>query len=139
MVGIPAWGGRRPSIWLLYLDYDHSIKLYVTGAMADQRQLYRVAIDRTGEVRRGDQAYTCHVIDLTEHGVRLQINGAFLTGDRLQLEFALTDIDLLSCTIQVTNRRPPYIGAVILQMAPDQQRLLSRFIEQVNALNMSGF
>src|SRR5215813_12336653 len=87
-----------------------------TGAMSDQRQLYRVAIDRTGQVRRGDQAYSCHVIDLTEHGVRLQLNGTFLAGDELQLEFALTDVDLLACTIQVTNRRPPYIGATIVQM-----------------------
>jgi hypothetical protein len=107
--------------------------------MSDQRQLYRVAIDRTGQVRRGDQVYSCHVIDLTEHGVRLQLNETFLAGDELQLEFALTDVELLACTIQVTNRRPPYIGAVIVHMAPDQQKRLSSFIEQVNALNMIGF
>jgi hypothetical protein len=107
--------------------------------MADQRQLYRVAIDRTGQIRRGDQAYSCHVIDLTEHGVRLQIDETFLTGDELQLEFALTDVDLLACRIQITNRRPPYIGAAIVQMAPDHQKRLSSFIEQVNALNMTGF
>ena len=107
--------------------------------MTDQRQLYRVAIDRTGQVRRGDQAYPCHVIDLTEHGVRLQITEVFRAGDELQLEFALTNAEVLACTIQVTNRRPPYIGAVIVQMAPDQQKRLSSFIEQVNALNMTGF
>jgi hypothetical protein len=106
--------------------------------MTDQRQLYRVPIDRAGQVRRGGQAYSCHVIDLTEHGVRLQINGTFQAGDELQLEFALTDVDRLACTIQVTNRRPPYIGAAIVQMAPDQQKRLSRFIEQVNTMNMGG-
>jgi hypothetical protein len=107
--------------------------------MADQRQLYRVAIDRTGQVRRGDKAYTCQIVDLTEHGVRLEINGTFLTGEKLQLEFALTDADLFACTIQVTNCRPSYIGAVIVQVAPEQQKRLTRFIEQVNALNMAGF
>ncbi len=107
--------------------------------MTDQRQLYRVAIDRTGQVRRGSQAYPCHVIDLTEHGVCLQMTEMFRAGDELQLEFALTNVDMLACTIQVTNRRPPYIGAAIVQMAPDQQKRLSSFIEQINALNMTGF
>ena len=107
--------------------------------MTDQRQLYRVAINRTGQVRRGRQAYSCLVIDLTEHGVRLQAEGAFTAGEELHLEFALTDLDPLACTIQVTNRRPPYMGAAIIQMASDQQKRLSSFIEQVNALNMIGF
>jgi hypothetical protein len=109
--------------------------------MTDQRQLYRVAIDRTGLVRRGDQAYSCHVIDLTEQGVRLEINetSAFQAGDELQLEFALTDADRLACTIQVTNLRLPYIGGAIVQMAAEQQKRLSTFIEQVNGLSMTGF
>ncbi|HET7909504.1 MAG TPA: PilZ domain-containing protein [Nitrospira sp.] len=106
--------------------------------MTHQRRLYRVAIDRTGQVRRGLQAYPCHVIDLTEHGVRLQVDGTFSTGDELQLEFTLTDVDALACTIQVTNLRPPYLGAAIIQIASDQQKRLASFIEQVNALNMTG-
>lgn len=107
--------------------------------MTQQRQLYRVPIDRTGQVRRGPHAYPCHVIDLTEQGVRLQVDGTFSTGDELQLEFALTDLDALTCTIQVTNRRPPYLGAVITHIASDQQKRLASFIEQINALNMTGF
>lgn len=109
--------------------------------MTDQRHLYRITIDRTGLVRSGDQAYSCHVIDLTEQGVRIEINGtfAFRAGDELQLEFALTDVDLLVCTIQVTNLRPPYIGGAIVQIAAEQQKRLSTFIEQVNGLSMTGF
>jgi len=107
--------------------------------MTDKRQLYRVAIDRTGLVRRGDQAYACHVIDLTEHGVRLEMDGTFRPGEELQLEFSLTDADMVACTIHVTNRREPYVSAVIVQMADDQQQRLSSFIEQINSLNMAGF
>jgi hypothetical protein len=107
--------------------------------MTNQRQLYRVPIDRTGRVRRGDQSYACHVIDLTDHGVRLEIDGTFRPGDELQLEFCLTDADVVTCTIQVTNRREPYIGAVIVHMADDQRQRLSGFIEQIYSLNMTGF
>lgn len=114
-------------------------KITKPAAMTQQRQLYRVAVDRTGQVRRGPQASACHVIDLTEHGVRLQVDGTFSTGDELQLEFTLTDLDALVCTIQVTNRRPPYLGAAIIQMASDQRKRLASFIQQVNALNMTGF
>jgi len=34
--------------------------------MSEQRQLYRVTIDRTGHVRRGDDSFLCNVIDVTD-------------------------------------------------------------------------
>ncbi len=107
--------------------------------MAHQRQLYRVAIDRTGQVRRGDGIFPCRVIDMTEQGVRLRIDGTFRVGEDVQLEFMLTEGELLACTIHITHREPPHIGAAIVQIAPDQQERLSSFIEQLNALNMTGF
>ena len=107
--------------------------------MADHRQLYRVAIDRTGQIRRGDETFPCNVVDVTEQGVRLQVDGAFRAGEELQLEFTLTDVDAVACAIKVTHCRTPEIGAAIVQIAPDHQRRLSSFIEQLNALNMTGF
>ena len=107
--------------------------------MVKQRQLFRIAIDRTGEVRRGNETFTCNVVDLTEKGVRLRINGTFHVGEALQLTFPLTDADLLECTIEVTHYRPPQIGAAIVRMTPDHEARLSRFIEDLNALNMQGF
>ena len=109
------------------------------SAMSEHRQLYRVTIDRTGHVRRGDDSFPCNVIDVTEKGVRLRIEGTFRQGEELYLEFPLTDSEVLACAIQVTNRRPPHMGAAIVHMAPDQQDRLSSFIEQLNALNMTGF
>jgi len=107
--------------------------------MSEQRQLYRVTIDRTGHVQRGDDSFLCNVIDVTDRGVRLRIEGTFCQGEELSLEFPLTKSEVLACTIRVTNRRPPHLGAVIVQMAPDHRRRLSSFIEQSNALNMTGF
>jgi hypothetical protein len=107
--------------------------------MAKQRQLFRVAIDRTGIVRRHDQTFPCKVVDLTEKGVRLQVDGEFSVGEEMHLEFALTEGDVIGCTIQVTHSRPPHIGAAIVQVAPEIQQRLSSFIEELNALNMTGF
>jgi hypothetical protein len=107
--------------------------------MGEQRQLFRVAIDRAGRIRRGGETFLCNVIDLSEKGVRLRIDGTFRPGEELQLEFPLTEAELLACAIQVAHRRPPHIGAAIVHMAPDHQKRLSSFIEQLNALNMAGF
>lgn len=107
--------------------------------MAKQRQLFRIAIDRTGEVRRGSETFTCNVVDLTEKGVRLRVDGTFRVGEELQLMFPLTDADVLECMIEVTYHRPPQIGAAIVRMGPDHEARLSRFIEELNALNMTGF
>ncbi|HEX5551552.1 MAG TPA: PilZ domain-containing protein [Nitrospira sp.] len=125
---------------LLYLNHGSTqTPEKMDSAMSEQRQLYRVTIDRSGHVRRGDDTFLCNVIDVTEKGVRLRIEGTFRQGEELYLEFPLTDSEVLACMIQVTNRRPPHMGAAIVHMAPDQQSRLSSFIEQLNALNMTGF
>ena len=107
--------------------------------MAKQRQLFRLTIDRTGMVRRGEQTSPCRVVDLTEKGVRLQIDGTFSIGDELHLEFALTESERIGCTVHVTHSRPPYLGAEIVGMASEDEARLSHFIEELNALNMTGF
>ena len=107
--------------------------------MAKQRQLFRLALDRTGNVRRGEEVFPCHVIDLTEKGVRIQIDGTFGVGEELELEFALTEDNAIVCAIRVTHSQPPQLGAAIVHMAPDHQARLSLFIEELNALNMTGF
>ena len=107
--------------------------------MPNYRQLYRVAIDRNGQVRHGAETFACNVMDMTEQGFRLRIDGTFPVGERLHLEFVLGDGDVLACAIQVTHSDPPHIGAAIVDIAPDHQQRLSSFIEQLNALNMTGF
>jgi hypothetical protein len=107
--------------------------------MANQRHLYRLAIDRIGQIRRGDDTFPCNVIDVTEQGVRLSSDGSFCVGEDLYLEFPLTDGDVLVCTIHVTHSEPPHIGAAISRIDPEDQWRLSNFIEQLNALNMPGF
>jgi hypothetical protein len=105
----------------------------------NHRQLYRVAIDRTGHVRCGTDTFACNVMDMTEQGFRLRIDGTFPAGERLHLEFVLDDGEVLTCAIQVTHSEPPHIGAAIVDITRDHQQRLSNFIEQLNTLNMTGF
>lgn len=107
--------------------------------MAQQRQLFRVGIDRTGQVRRGAETFPCKVVDVTEKGVRLEMDHAIGVGEELYLEFTLTEQDQLGCAIQVTHSRPPHLGAVIVDIAADHRARLADFIQQLNALNMIGF
>ena len=106
--------------------------------MVQKRELFRVAIDRTGWIRQSGQTVPCKVVDLTEKGFQLQSEGAFQVGEDLHLEFTLSESGPVVCTIQVTHVEPPYLGALITKISPDHQRELSRFIEQLNALNMIG-
>lgn len=107
--------------------------------MAQKRELFRVAIDRTGRIQRGAETLPCKVVDLSEKGFQLCIEGIFRPGEVLHLEFPLSESDPVACTVQVTHVHPPYLGAAIAGISPDHQAQLSRFVEQLNALNMTGF
>ena len=111
----------------------------VNRGMAAKRHLFRFAIDRTAEVRRGETTIPCQLVDLTEKGIRLRVEGTFGIGEELHLQFPLTEGELFHCVIQVTYNQPPHVGAVIVCTTPEQQKRLSDFIEQVSALNMTGF
>ena len=107
--------------------------------MAQNRELFRIAIDRTGHIQRGAETLACEVMDLTEKGFQLRSDGAFHVGDELRLEFVLNEPLPIVCTVQVTHVRPPYLGALIVGISTDHQDQLARFVEQFNALNMTGF
>ena len=107
--------------------------------MGEQRRLFRILIDRGGKIHRGDETYPCKIIDLTEKGFQLESNGGFRVGDELHLEFVLSEPTLLVCTVRVTHIRDSFLGAEILRISPDHQAELTGFIDQLNALNMTGF
>jgi len=107
--------------------------------LAPKREFFRIAIDRTGHVRHGAETIPCHVVvNLTEKGVQLQLTGPFATGDRLHFEVALTERESIACTVKVIIR-PPLIGAVIESISSQDQTVLSRFIDEVNTMNLMRF
>jgi len=106
--------------------------------MGHQRDLFRIALERSGEVRRGDQVRSCDVVDLTEKGVQIKTTLDVEVGETLQLKFSLTATCTIHCTIQVTRISTPYLGACISDISPDDQEHLSQFIEQLIALNLGA-
>lgn len=107
--------------------------------MGPQRQFYRIAVERRGVVRRGDQTAACDVLDLTEKGVQLKTSLPVAPGDRLELDVSLTDTRAIRCGVQVTRASGTSVGVSIIEIAPADQEQLSRFIEDVIALNLGGF
>jgi hypothetical protein len=107
--------------------------------MIQKRALFRIAIARAGHVQRGADTIPCHVMNITDKGVGLRVEGAFAPGDSLQLEFFLSEGDLIACTLQVTYVEPHSVGAAITHISAEHQTKLSPFIDDVNTLNMMGF
>jgi len=81
----------------------------------------------------------CEVVDLTEKGVQIKTALLVEAGETLQLQFALSSTCTIHCAVQVTRVSAPFVGACISDISPDDQQSLSRFIEQLIALNLGGF
>jgi hypothetical protein len=107
--------------------------------MEQKRGLFRLSIKRTGRLIRGTDVTPCEVLDLTDKGMLIEAPCAVSVGDELLLEFPLTTITLLQCTIHVTHVAPPQLGARIVAISSEHQQSLSRFIDQLLALNVTGF
>lgn len=107
--------------------------------MKQNRALFRLSIQRTGHLVHGDRSVPCEVLDLTEKGMLIRTDLPARAGDQLQLEFDLTSTSRIHCTIAVTHAAPPHLGARIDVISLEDQMLLSRFIDQLLALNVTGF
>lgn len=107
--------------------------------MKQHRGLFRLAIQRTGTITQGDQVFPCEVLDLTEKGMLIRADVPAATGDRLGLEFELTPSSRIHCTIIVTHASTPHLGVRIADISPEDQKILSHFIDQLLAMNVTGF
>ncbi len=107
--------------------------------MDQKRGLFRLSIKRTGRLIQGTDVTPCEVLDLTDKGMLIEAPCVVSVGDELLLEFPLTTTTLLQCTIQVTHVTPPQLGARIVAISSEHQQSLSRFIDQLLALNVTQF
>ncbi len=106
--------------------------------MGQKREFYRIAVERSGTVRRGEETVACEVCDLTEKGVQLTTDLPVRVGETLELEFSLTDAVAIHCSILVTRVSGNSVGSCISDIAPGDQERLSRFINDLVALNLEG-
>jgi hypothetical protein len=107
--------------------------------MDQKRGLFRLSIKRTGRLTQGTDVTPCQVLDLTDKGMLIEAPWLVSVGDELLLEFSLTMTTLLQCTIQVTHVAPPQFGARIAAISSEHQQSLSQFIDELLALNVTGF
>jgi hypothetical protein len=107
--------------------------------VGQKREFYRIAVDRSGTVRRGQETVACEVLDLTEKGVQLTTDLPVRVGETLELDFSVTDAVAIHCSIMVTRVSGKSVGSCISDIAPDDQERLSRFINDLVALNLGGF
>ena len=106
--------------------------------MEQKREFYRIAVQRSGSIRREEETAPCEVLDLTEKGVQLTTDLVLSVGETLQLAFSLTDSVTLHCSIMVTRVSGKSVGCCISDISPADQARLARFIDDVVALNLGG-
>ena len=106
--------------------------------MRQRRESFRIPIRRSGRIKRDAEAILCEVVNLSQKGVGLRTAGSFVPNELLHLKFALSDDQQLACTVKVIYTQPPFLGAVVTNLSPYHQLMLSEFIDQVNLLNMAS-
>ena len=107
--------------------------------MHSLRHQSRIAIERIGLVIAHGQTAECRVSDFTEEGFRLQTDDlSVLVGEVVHLTCALNAHEDIECRVAVTHIHPPAFGAQIVGMSPAHRTRLSRFIEDVITVNITG-
>ena len=106
--------------------------------MNQQRQQYRIPIERTGQLTRNGTVSECHVSDLTEQGFQVQTDLPLAVGEVVRLTCALDAHSEVECEIAVTHARPPLFGSRIVAISPEHHEQLARFIQHLITLNMMG-
>ena len=106
--------------------------------MNEQRQQYRIPIERTGRMTREGVASDCHIADLTEQGFQIHTDVPLAMGEEVRLTSPLDLHTEIECGIAVTHARAPVFGTRIVDIAPDQQERLARFIQRLITLTMMG-
>ena len=109
------------------------------SVVAHKRELFRIPINRSGQIRYGLRTLACQVVNVSQKGFRLRAEGSFSSGDILHVDVALDEEKHIGCIVQAVYVQPPFVGAVVVGISPHHQTMLSRFIDEVNALSLMGF
>ncbi len=107
--------------------------------MIQKRQLFRISIHRVGEVRRRSEVTKCEILDLTEKGIGLRTALKVMSGEELEVKFALTGTCTIRFTVLVMYVGPSQLGALITEVSPEDKAHLTKFIDQLITMNLAGF
>lgn len=107
--------------------------------MKSLRHESRIAIERTGWLTHHGQTGACRVSDITEHGVKFHTDVlAPMVGEVVDLRCAIDAHEHVECRLAVTYAYGSTFGARIMEMSQDHEERLSRFLEDIIAVNING-
>ncbi len=107
--------------------------------MNAQRNQFRIAIERTGFLTRHGQLSECGVSDFTEEGFQIRTDVLpLVVGEVVRLACALDTHSQIECGVLVTYARPALFGARIVDISPEHQERLARFIENFITIHIDG-
>jgi PilZ domain-containing protein len=106
--------------------------------MRNQRQQFRLPIDRRGFVTQGEKTTLCEVLDLTELGLLFTTDLPLTLNDSVRIECQLDDHCLLQCEVLVTHASQSRFGGRITNLSPDGQQQLTQFIDRLIRASMEG-
>ena len=106
--------------------------------MSQHRQQYRIPIERTGQLTRHGEVSACRVSDVTEQGFQVTTDLPLEVGDLLGLTCTLDADSDITCTVTVTRAQPPLFGSRIVDISAEHRQRLSRFIQRLITVNMTG-
>jgi hypothetical protein len=106
--------------------------------MNQHREQYRILIERTGRLQRNGKVTNCHVWDLTELGFQVQTELDLSIGELVHLDCVLDLDSRIECALLITYARTPIAGGRIVDISPEHQTRLTRFIEQMLSVNLGG-
>lgn len=106
--------------------------------MKNQREQFRVAVERHGMVTLGTKAAPCHVRNLTENGLLIETDLQIAAGDTVRIDCQLDTYSSIHCALLVASAAPPLFGGPITQISPEHQQQLTNFMNRLIAANLAG-
>ena len=107
--------------------------------MEQHRAVYRMEIQRDGQVRHGEHEAPCTVLDLSERGVLVSSDLSVAVGDEVVVRFPLTPEQWVECLILITHASFPQFGGTIAAASSASKAQIDRFLRDLAALDMTGF
>jgi PilZ domain len=108
----------------------HCYRLLTRGkSMGFKRKSSRGEMGKPGRLQRGSFSAPCRIVNVSEHGMRIESRLFVKNGDALHPSIELDGGGRLACDIQVINVRAPYFGAKILEISPEDKQRLAHILD----------
>lgn len=99
--------------------------------MSDQSKWFRVGVHCKGLLQRQGETTVCEVHDLTDKELQIVTKTPLIVGETVALTVRLVDCVVIDCTLLVAHVRGLKVGESIIQISPEHQEALTKFVERM--------